>query len=128
MPITWAFDPTQRFALLSVADPYSMEEWRAAVLAILEAPVSREHVAILIDRRDTELPTTEFVTEMNRFFAEHRETLSTARVAFVVRDEAGAGMARMTQLQSRLEIPDTTIRAFHSYDAAVRWLTTPETD
>lgn len=123
MPITWAFDPTQRFALLSVADPYTMDEWRAAMLAILEAPISREHVAMLIDRRDTEPPTPAFVIEMNRFFAEHTDTLSTARVAIVVRDD-GPGMARVTQLQSRLEMPDTTVRGFHSYDEAVRWLTT----
>jgi len=123
MPITWAFDSTQRFALLSVTDPYTLEEWRAAVLAIFEAPVSREHVALLIDRRDTEPPTAEFVIEMNRFFAEHRNTLSTARVAIIVRDN-GAGMARVTQLLSQLETPDATIRGFHSYDEAVRWLTT----
>lgn len=125
MPITWAFDPTQRFALLSVSDPYTMEEWRAAVLAILEAPIPRAHVAMLVDRRDTEPPTPAFVIEMNRFFAEHTDTLSTARIAIVVRDD-GAGIAPVTQLQSRLETPDTTIRGFHSYDEAVRWLTSRE--
>ena len=123
MPITWTFEPAQRFAVLSVVDPYTIEEWRAAVLAILEAPVSREHVAILIDRRDTQPPTTEFVSQMTRFFAEHRGALSSARAAMVVRDEAGLGIARMTQLKSELDIPEISFRVFHSYDDAVRWLT-----
>jgi hypothetical protein len=124
MPITWTFEPAQRLALLSVVDPYTIEEWRAAVLAILDAPVSREHVAILIDRRDAEPPTTKFVAEMTRFFAEHRGALSGARVAIVVSDDAAFGMGRMTELKSQLDIPDTTIRVFRSYDEAVSWLTT----
>jgi len=60
---------------------------------------------------------------MTRFCALHRGALSSARAAIVVRDDADFDMARVTQLESQLDISETTIRAFHSYDDAVRWLT-----
>jgi len=123
MPIRWRFDTAGGFALMSVSDPYTIDEWRTAMTAILEAPVSRSHVAILVDRRDTQPLSTQSVEEMTRFLAEYQAELAGGRAAILVSDEANFGMGRMTQLRSRLEIPNTTIRTFRSYDEAIAWLT-----
>ena len=123
MPIRWRFDTAGGFALMSVSDPYTIDEWRTAMTAILEAPVSRSHVAILVDRRDTQPLSTQSVEEMTRFLAEYQAELAGGRAAILVSDEVNFGMGRMTQLRSRLEIPNTTIRTFRSYDDAIAWLT-----
>jgi len=123
MPIRWRFDTAGGFALMSVSDPYTIDEWRTAMTAILEAPVSRSHVAILVDRRDTQPLSTQSVEEMTRFLAEYQGELAGGRAAILVSDEVNFGMGRMTQLRSRLEIPNTTIRTFRSYDEAIAWLT-----
>ena len=104
-------------------DPSTIEEWRAAMTAILEAPIARAHLTILIDRRKSAAVTVGFVNLMTSFFATHQRALSGGRRAIVVADDAGYGMARMTELKSEFENPDSTVRVFRDYDAAVRWLT-----
>jgi hypothetical protein len=123
MPVRWACDSSERFARLSVTDPYTFEEWCAAVLAVLSAPVSETHHAVLIDRRGAEPLTTEAVTRMVEFLAAHRRDLSGGRAAVVVSDETSFGMTRMLQLKSIIDVPDGTIRPFRIYEEAVVWLT-----
>jgi hypothetical protein len=60
---------------------------------------------------------------MIRFFGQQQKALSGSRRAIVVRDDAALGMARMTQLMSRLENADSTVRVFRDYDEAILWLT-----
>jgi len=122
MPVKWACDSSDRFARLLVTDPYTFEEWRDAVLAILSAPVSETHHAVLIDRRGTEPLTTDVVNQMVAFLAEHQRELSGGRVAVVVSDETSFGMTRMVQLRSTIDVPDGNIRPFRTYDEAVDWL------
>jgi hypothetical protein len=122
MPVTWACDSSDRFARLSVTDPYSFEEWRDAVLAILSAPVSETHHAVLIDRRGAEPLSTDVVNQMLEFLAKHQSLLTGGRVAVVVSDETSFGMTRMVQLRSTIDVPDGTIRPFRRYDEAVDWL------
>ena len=128
MAIDWSFDTAGGFALMSISDPYTMDEWRTAMTAILQAPIPRSHVAILVDRRDTRPLSTETVEEMTIFFAEYQVELAGGRAAVLVTDDASLEMGRMAQLRSRLEIPNTTVRAFRSYEQAVRWLTTGHAD
>jgi hypothetical protein len=124
VPITWKFDTAGGFALMSISDPYTMDEWRAAMTAILQAPVRRSHVAMLVDRRGTQPLSTDDVEVMTRFLGEYRTELAGGRAAILVNDDVNFGMGRMTQLRSMLEIPNTTIRAFRSYAEAVAWLAT----
>ena len=126
VPITWKFDTAGGFALMSISDPYTMDDWRAAMTAILQAPVRRSHVAMLVDRRGTPPLSTDDIEVMTRFLAEYRTELAGGRAAILVNDDVNFGMGRMTQLRSKLEIPNTTIRAFRSYSEAVTWLTTQD--
>jgi hypothetical protein len=121
MPITWTIDSAKRFAVLSVIDPYTIEEWRAAMLETFEDAAFRQYSTLLVDRRGSKPPTRSFVEAMTQFFASHKDQIA-ARTAIVVRDDAGFGMGRMTELKSELETPGTTIRTFRTYDDAVRWL------
>ena len=122
MPVRWACDSSDPFARLLVTDPYTFEEWRDAVLAILSAPVSETHHAVLIDRRGAGPLSTELANQMLEFLARHQRALSGGRVAVVVSDDTSFGMTRMVQLRSTLDVPDGTIRPFRTYDEAVDWL------
>jgi hypothetical protein len=119
MPITWTIDPTARFVIMSVRDSSSIEEWRAAMLTILNAPIARPRLALLIDQRDSSPITTSFVNQMSAFFEPYKPALANSLAAIVVSDEASFRMARMTALRN----PEAAIQVFRSYDAAVGWLT-----
>jgi hypothetical protein len=122
VPIEWAVDPTERFVILTVIDPYTIEQWREAILATFDDPVFRKHRALLVDRRGTEPATTAFVAAMTQFFMAHRDQIAT-RTAIVVADEAGFGMGRMTALKAEFGTPEIAIQTFRDYADAVRWMT-----
>jgi hypothetical protein len=123
MPITAAVDSSARFTVVSVTDPYTMEEWCAAMLDVWDSPPFKKHRALLIDRRRAEPLTVAFVDTMTRFLAEHQDKIAGSRTASVVRDDTGFGMGRMTELRASVESPAAIIRPFRDYDHAVRWLT-----
>jgi len=81
---------------------------------------------MLVDLQGTRPLSTDDLEVMTRFLAEYRTELAGGRAAILVNDDVDLGMGRMTQLRSRLEIPNTTIRAFRSYAEAVLWLTTSD--
>jgi hypothetical protein len=123
MPIAWRVDSTERRAWLTVSDPYAIDEWRAAVTALLEEGRMASGFALIVDRRGSAPPTTHFVNEMAAFFAARSRQLSGVRAAVVVDSETGFGMSRMTGLKSELDTPGLAIRPFRSYEEAERWLT-----
>jgi hypothetical protein len=123
MPLHWTVDPSTTFAVLSVTDPHTFEEWRKTVLAMMAATSAlNPRMSVLVDRRQASPPSVEEVKHMVQFFEANRWALSGRSAAVVVADDAGFGMARMIELRSRLELPDGIIRVFRSYDAAVVWL------
>lgn len=123
MPVTWTLDLSGRFAVLSIRDPHTFDEWRSAVLAMLAATTAVPRMSVLVDRRQSAPPSSEDVKQMVEFFEQNRPALSGRSAAIVVADDAGFGVARMVELRSRLELPDGLIRVFRRYDDAVAWLT-----
>lgn len=122
MPVVTKVPPNSRFAIVSITDPYTVEEWRAAAIALLASDFCRDHGRVLVDRRRATAPTTAFVETMAHFLAAHRPALSGKRAAVVVADEAAFGMSRMTELMAQPGTPEVFIRTFRDYDAAVHWL------
>jgi hypothetical protein len=124
MPLTWSVDPTERFVVLTIRDPYTLEQWTAAVLDLLENPVFRSTRAIVIDRRGVEAPSVGFVAPVIEFMAAHAADLAR-RAAVVVSngDAAAFGMARMIALRAEFETPATKLRVFYGYADAVNWVT-----
>jgi hypothetical protein len=118
MPVAFTHDPAGRFAVLSVTDPYTIDDWKAAVMALLRDPVYIRRRAVLVDRRQCEAPTAAFVAQMTAFAQSHAAAVTGMYVAAVVRDDAGFGMGRMTELNN----PGMRIRVFRGYPDAEEWL------
>ena len=127
MPVTPSTDPAGRFAIVTVTDPYTFEEWRTGVLTAAEEVTYRDLRRILIDRRRAAPPTTAFVDLMIRFASEHAADVGSTRAAVVVADSAGFGMARMAELKASGSIPEASIMVFREYDAAIDWLVADRT-
>jgi hypothetical protein len=119
MPITWSVEPRGRFVLFAVVDPYTTDEWRDAMTAILASP-GASPLTLLVDRRGTQSLTTATVEELNRFFAEHQQLLAGGHCAIVLSSGVYFEMARM--LRTVLRIPNTSVRTFRDYQEAVDWL------
>ena len=126
MPATFAPDASGRFAILTLTDPYSIDEWRHAMLGVFNDPVFQAHAALLIDRRVAAPPSIAFVKATVEFASKHPGQVEGGRVAIVVADDASFGMGRMTQLTGQFKSPGAAVRPFRDYDEAVRWLLTPE--
>jgi len=122
MPITWRFESDGQYFVFSVADPYTITEWRDAMMAILTARVSRTRIALLVDRRDTQPITADDVDQMAVFFSGHAQELSGYRVAILVNSDAVFGMARMTQMRAEVRM-NGIVRPFRNHEDAVAWLT-----
>jgi hypothetical protein len=125
MPIAWRLDPDGRRASFTVSDPYTIDEWCAAVTAMLQDSPANDGLGVIVDRRGAAPPTRSFVDQMAAFFAARAHQVAGVRAAVVVDSETAYGMSRMTGLRSELESPGLTIRPFRSYEEAERWLTRP---
>jgi len=123
MPVNWMVHASGRFAVLTIEDPHTFDEWCSTVLAMIAATSASPQMCLLVDRRLSTPPSTEDVKQMIDFFEQNRPMLARRAAAIVVADDAGFGVARMIELRSRLELPDGAIRVFRQYDDAVKWLT-----
>lgn len=121
MPITWSVDPDGRFVLFTVVDPYTIDDWREAMTAMINCPAVNLPLAVLVDRRGTHSLSKATVEAFNRFFIEHEQTLSGGRSAIVLSSGVYFEIAGM--LRTVLRIPNTSVRTFQDYDEAVGWLT-----
>jgi hypothetical protein len=126
MSIVWTVDPLEQRAVLTITDPHTIEDWRAAVTGILDDARLNPGFAVLVDRRGSAPATTKFVEQMTAFFAANARTFTGVRAAILVDTETAFGMGRMTGLRSELDTPGLTVRTFRSYDEAVAWLSTGE--
>jgi hypothetical protein len=121
MPVTWRVDASEPFAVVTLTDPYTFDEWRTAILPLLEDPLFQTYRAVLVDRRHAAPATTEFVNGVIDFMAGHPGQIAE-RTALVVRNDTSFGMSRMTQLISDSRNPAVKIGVFRSWDEAVAWL------
>jgi hypothetical protein len=120
MSVVLSVDPKGRFAVLTIIDPYTIDEWRSAMVTLLEHPVYLERGAVLVDRRQCMAPDAPFVAEMHQFFTRRQRDASRMMAAVVVGDDADLEMGRTTERANS----DGTIRTFSNYVEAERWLTT----
>jgi hypothetical protein len=122
MPVTSTDDRSGRFAILTLTDPYSIEEWGRAVLDMIATPTFLAHRAVLVDRRPAAAPTPAFVDAMIEFFSAHHAEIGNGRFAIVVSDDHGFDMGRMTEVKAGHDNPRMAIQPFRDYAEAVRWL------
>jgi hypothetical protein len=127
MPIAIDTDPGKSFATLTITDPYTFEEWREAMEAVLVSPVFAATKAMLVDMRDAVAPSLVFVDQVVGFFGSHETQLGKARVGIVTSETLAFGMSRMVELKSEASLPSAVIRVFRDDQTATRWLTRRET-
>jgi hypothetical protein len=99
-----------RFAVLTIEDPHTFEEWRSTVLAMVAETSASPQMCLLVDRRHSTPPSSEEVKQMIDFFEQNRSVLAGRSAAIVVVGDAGFGVARMIELRSRLRILHGGIR------------------
>lgn len=121
MPITWRVEPGGPFVLFTVVDPYTIDDWREAMTAMIDCPTVTLPLTLLVDRRGTHSLSKATVEAFNRFFTEHQQALSGGRCAIVLSSGVYFEIAEM--LRTVLRIRDTSVRTFQDYDEAVAWLT-----
>lgn len=122
MGITWRVDADTRRVAFTWQDPYTFAEWESAMEGVLADPAYEAGYRFLVDRRAATTPTTEFINRMAQFFERHAAAIRNSRAAIVVRDDAGFGMGRMTELTATLKIPTLSVRVFRDPESAARWL------
>jgi hypothetical protein len=61
-------DPSGRFVVLTLSDPYVIDQWRLAVLDTIASATFLEQRSLLVDRRASAAPTSAFVDAMIQFF------------------------------------------------------------
>jgi hypothetical protein len=121
MPVTWRVDSAEPFAVVSLTDPYTFEEWQTGILPLLDDPLFQAYRAVLVDRRHAAPATTEFVNAVIDFMAAHSARVAE-RTALLVGNDTSFGMSRMTQLIADSRQPQAKIGVFRSRDDAVAWL------
>ncbi len=122
MPIHVGVDPSGGFAVVTITDPYTFDEWRDAMQTLLDSIVYGATAGVLVDRRAATPPSLEFIDRMMGFFSSHQDRFLNGRTAIVVDETVAAGMGRMLELKAQVAAPSVLIRVFRDYDTAARWL------
>jgi hypothetical protein len=88
MPISWTLDDRKRLVYVTLTQPYTRDQARAAATAITTHPEFARGFGFVVELIGGGEPT--FVTDVMYFLATHKETFRHARVAIVVTMRSGA--------------------------------------
>ena len=119
MPVTIS-DNHEAHVTITVTDPYTFEEWQAAILPFASRA---KPVRLLIDRRHASAPSRPLVERMINCLSAHAQGAKDWRVAVVTPTDAGYGVARMIELTVEARRLPARIAPFRTYEAACLWLT-----
>ena len=127
MPVDWAIDSPQRRVVLTISDPYTLDQWRTAVREVVEDPRFTPGFGFLVDRRSCSAPSGEFVQRQIDFLATLEGLRVPHRVALLVQpdDAAAYGMARMLEIRASIGAMSIEHRIFKSIEDAQNWLSAP---
>ena len=123
MPITNSVHTSGKAVVLTLSSPYTVDDWRAEVTALLANPQFQKHPAVLIDRTGAEPPSTALVDALVDAVGTFAHALEHARVAILVGDTVAFGMARM--MATKFELRSSggpPMGVFRDEEAAVEWL------
>ena len=120
MPVGYRLVPSQRLVVLDYVDPVTITDWTKTLEAVFRDPAYEPGFNLLGDRRAATPPTRAFADGIAMFVRKYRERFGGARVAILVSDVAGFGMARMQEMLNESATLET--RAFTSEAEAYAWL------
>jgi hypothetical protein len=122
MPIT-ASEDSDGLVTLTITDPYSFEDWQAALKPFL---ARRTPLRLLVDRRAASPPSRDIVERMVNFLGRSADQVKGWRAAVAADGDAAYGVARMLEMTAEARGVPLRIRVFRSYEDARRWATTDE--
>src|SRR5262245_10591682 len=122
MPICWSIQPALQCTVVTVSDPYTFQQWEAALADMVAGRACEPWRTFLVDRRNATPPSSEFVRMMVAALTGHVSAIGDTRVAVVVDSDAGFGMGRMAQLTAEANNSAISMRVFRCYETAQRWL------
>ena len=122
MALSYSIDVRRcRVTVTATAQP-TFDEWVQVHIAFMRDPAFQRGFDLLWDRRGYRTaPDRGYIEQVMAWWRDHQAALGDGRVATVVPDgtPAAYGMARMAEILGRSE---SSLRAFHDIDQAVRWL------
>ena len=124
MAVTWWVFPAQSRATLILAEPYTFDDWKMAMSDILSSADLPGVFSLLVDRRHSRPPSSEFVERMIGFFRDNEARLSEVRAGVLVDSAAAMGLARMVETLTDLRVGTFRLRTFYGILEAEAWLQT----
>jgi hypothetical protein len=122
LALTYSIDARRcRVTVTATAQP-TFPEWVQIHAAFMRDPAFTPGFDLLWDRRSYRTaPDRAYIEQVIAWWRDHQAVLGDGRVATVVPDgtPAAYGMARMAESLGRSE---SSLRAFHDMEQAVRWL------
>ena len=123
MPVTWTIDSSRRRSVVVITDPYTIDDWRAAMNDVLAHPQFGPDFDFLVDRRLATAPTTAYLRHGIDFMLAHAPRIGQVRAAAVVADTPVAlGMSHLAATMAEMKGAALALRTFASMEEAERWL------
>ena len=124
MSVTWWAFPAQARADVTLVEPYTFDEWESAMSGILETPDLQAEFCLLVDRRRSKPPSSDFVERMVKYLRDHEARLSRARAAVLVSSVAAMAAGRAVETLTDLRVGNFRLRTFYGILEAEAWLRT----
>lgn len=121
MPVSASIDREKSQVRVRFENPYTLDEWQAAIAPVFADPTLPLPLRMVFDRRDTAAPTKAFVDGSLAFLCA-QEVMDGAKIAVLVNTPAAFGMARMASILVEVRGEPTDLQPFYSEAEADAWL------
>jgi hypothetical protein len=122
LPVTWIMDAAHGLVRVRYTEPYTFEEWRDAVDALVADPtfLFRRQISVLVDRSSVGPLSETFTAAVAAHLAQRPRAMRGRRVVFVVADKESAAVAWQQALMC--EDAGAIATVFRSQRDAEDWL------
>ena len=122
MGISFSLDVHARIVRLDYARAVSIDQFRVTMDAVFRDPAYRPGLGFLVDRRNAEPPTAEYIEGAITFALENQEQLRDARWAVVTAGDGTLQMAGKGEKLARQALVPQCVALFDDIENAERWL------
>jgi len=119
MAVTWRESLNGTWAVVVVSDPFTMPEWRQALMKVCEHYPSRRSLHVLVDGRHCAPPTTDFVGRAITALEAHKQY---RRVALVVHNAESYKKGLLAEAVVNIRKLPFELQTFSEWSAAEAWL------
>jgi hypothetical protein len=122
MGITFSVDGQARIVRMHYVGAVSIDHFRVAMGAVFADPGYRRGFGFLVDRRNTEPPTAEYIEGAIAFALENQERLRDARWAVITAGGGALQMAGTGERLARQALVPQCVALFDDIEPAEGWL------